>query len=175
MKHCKYWDYTGIDHLSSGAGFLPSTVSIIICVDVGLWSCEKITQIGYHQQCTATFKWIENLDTWKLLGKNLGLLYDFNNLTSSAMADSSDFRTIVYSDIVLTSLYFEKSLWWSSLLEISWAVYRWCFLNVNVHVSALLLKLRVFQRVPRSQPCSWLWRGHQVGCQSQPRQKNRAI
>ena len=25
MKHCKYWDYNGIHHLPTGAGFLPST------------------------------------------------------------------------------------------------------------------------------------------------------
>ena len=28
MKHCKQWDYNGINHLSTGAGFLPSTVPL---------------------------------------------------------------------------------------------------------------------------------------------------
>ena len=148
----------------------------LICLDL---SNEHPIFVDFLRIFWEGFYLIDDAPTWKQLFffgiPNVDGRGNYWSLWNTVSTGIIHFRTIVYSDIVLTSLYFEKSLWWSSLVEISWAVYRWCFLNVNVHVSALLLKLRVFQRVPRSQPCSWLWRGHQVGCQSQPRQKNRAI
>ena len=56
MKHCKFWDYDGINHLPTGAGFLPFTVFID-----GQFGVYRIYGLSPIQNCIGLVRSISGL------------------------------------------------------------------------------------------------------------------